>query len=173
MTKLSASIEQFGFIVPVLVDEHLKVVAGQARLDAARRIGLATVPAIRLSHLTESQIRAFRIADNRLAELGTWNEQALGLELRELSFLDLDFSLELTGFETAQIDILIEGVDDAGINDDDELPIPASGPAVSRLGDLWRLGEHLLLCGDALKPESYDHLMAGEEGPSGLHRPTL
>jgi DNA modification methylase len=164
LVKLAAGLQEFGFLVPILIDEQMKVIAGHARVVAARRIGMPAVPAIRISHLSPAQIRAFRIADNRLSELAFWNEEALSIELKELSDLDLDFDLEVTGFESAEIDLRIEGLEGGQeVDPDGEFSPPASQDVVSRLGDLWRLGDHLLLCGDALNAESYARVMDGQK----------
>jgi DNA modification methylase len=142
----------------VLVDADLKVIAGHGRLLAARQLGLCEVPTIGLEHLTAEQARAFAIADNRLTENASWDEKLLGEQLRELSELDLDFSLEATGFEIGEIDLLIE---DAVAKSDpaDDVPSPAPGPAVCRPGDLWHLGHHRILCGSAIEDHAYEILM--------------
>ena len=120
---------------------------------ASRRRGcwaIATVPTIGIDHLSEAQIRAFRIADNRLAELASWDEHALALELQDLAELELDFSLDITGFEHAEIDLLIETLDQPEHDSADDIPeLEDDGPPVSQLGDLWLLGPHRLLCADA------------------------
>jgi DNA modification methylase len=155
------SIVSFGFNVPILVSADLHVIAGHGRLAAARELGLREVPTIMLDHLTEAQLRAFMIADNRLSELSSWDEKLLGRELKELSDLNLDFSLELTGFDMGKVELLIEGIDEPEGERtlEDETSPATNGPAVSRKGDLWLLGKHRLLCGDALQPENYRTLM--------------
>jgi DNA modification methylase len=158
---LLRSIKTFGFNAPVLIDAELRVVAGHGRVLAARQLGLSDVPTISLEHLTPAQAKAFAIADNKLAENATWDDGLLGQQLRELSGLDLDFSLDVTGFEIGEIDLLIEGVDQRP-DEDDVVPEPVSGPAVCRLGDLWQLGPHRLYCGNALEDGAYQALM-GEE----------
>src|SRR5215204_5359445 len=107
--QIARSIQTFGFNVPLLVDADLNVIAGHGRLRAAQKLGLGVVPTISLEHLTPEQARAFAIADNRLTEIATWDEQVLGEQLLELSELDLDFSLDVTGFEIPRIEVLIEG----------------------------------------------------------------
>jgi DNA modification methylase len=162
--KLKASIQEFGFLIPVLVDRDDHIIAGHARIEAARLLGLATVPTIGIHHLSEAQVRAFRIADNRLAELAQWDEQALAIELKALGDLDLNFDVEITGFEFAEVDILIERAerDDDPVEVDEIPDLDEATPPVSAVGDLWFLAEHRLLCADALKPESYARLLAGE-----------
>ncbi len=160
--KIARSIETFGFGVPVLVDGENGVLAGHGRIEACRTIGMAEVPVIRLAHLTPAQAKAFRIAENKLTELGGWDERILGETLRDLSLMDLDFDLEITGLEVGEIDLLIEGLDEASTPDDsDEAPAPP-GPAITRPGDLWRIGPHRVLCGDALERQSYERLMGGD-----------
>jgi ParB-like chromosome segregation protein Spo0J len=150
--QIAGSIEAFGFNVPILVDAELKVIAGHGRLLACRELGRADVPTISLEHLTEAQARAFMIADNRLTEIASWDDRLLGEQLRELSELNLEFSLELTGFDMAEIDLLIEGACGVPEEDADDLHPPVgSGPAIARPGDLWLLGRHRVHCGSALE----------------------
>jgi DNA modification methylase len=156
--RIAESIRAFGFNNPILVDGDGLIVAGHGRLAAARLLGLETVPTLRLDHLSEAERRAYRVADNRLAELSTWDKGLLAIELGEL--LDLDFEMELTGFDLAEVDIIIDAAD--GAAPEDEVPAVAEGAPISRLGDLWILGEHRLLCGSALEASSYAALMAGE-----------
>jgi len=130
------------------------VVAGHGRLLAARQLGLSKVPTISLEHLRPAQVKAFAIADNKLAENAPRDDRLLGQQLRELSGLDLDFSLDVTGFEIGEIDLLIEGVEQRP-DEDDVVPEPVSGPAVCRPGDLWQLGPHRLYCGNALEDDAY------------------
>jgi len=108
--QIANSIEQFGFITPVVIDAYGNVVAGHGRILAALLLGWTEVPTTRIDHLSEAQIRAFRIADNRLTENSTWNERLLGEQLKFLAESDLDFSIEVTGFETSEIDMYIEGL---------------------------------------------------------------
>ncbi len=164
VAQIARSIEAFGFNVPVLVDGTGKVIAGHGRILACRRLGLAEVPTIQLEHLSEAQARAFLIADNRLGEIATWDDRLLAEQLRALSELDLTFSLEATGFEMGEIDLCIESLasppDDS--TDAADAPLPPAGPAVSVAGDLWQLGRHRVLCGNALEAGSYTSLMQGE-----------
>ena len=162
--QIAASIGEFGWTNPVLIDDEGGIIAGHGRVEAAKLLGLETVPTIRLQDMTEAQKRAYIIADNRLAELAGWDEEVLAIELQALGEIDLDFDLEVTGFETAEIDLLIESLDGSGFQDEaDAIPeIDDSAPPVSRLGDLWLLGRHRLFCGDATKAESFARLMGGE-----------
>ena len=123
---------------------------------------LSEVPAIRLSDLTEAQVRAYIIADNRLAELAGWDEELLSIELKELTGIDLGFDIEVTGFNTAEIDSLVIGSVEPD-DDADRVPeIDADAPPLTAPGDLWQLGKHRLLCGDATEPRSFEKLLNGE-----------
>ncbi|MGB7680487.1 MAG: DNA methyltransferase [Candidatus Acidiferrales bacterium] len=159
--QIARSIEAFGFNVPVLVDANSQVMAGHGRLLACKLLDIAQVPVIRLEHLSQPQMRAFMIADNRLTENSEWDNRLLGEQLKILSEAELDFSLEVTGFEMGEIDLVIENFSPASEGADDPadtLPEPSS-VQVSRVGDLWQLGKHRVLCGDALSPDSYKSLM--------------
>ncbi len=138
------------------------IVAGHGRVAAARRLGIDEVPVIELAHLSEAERRAYIIADNRLAELAGWDRDILAIELQALTEMDLDFDLEITGFETAEIDLLLD--EDAGGNRDpaDDVLEPSPGPAITHPGDIWQLGRHKVICGDALDPETH-RLLMGED----------
>ena len=152
VARIADSILAFGFNVPVLIDEKGGVLAGHGRVLAARRLGLKEVPTITLDHLGEAERRAFMIADNRLAELASWDDERLGLELLELKTLDLDFSIEATGFELSEIDpesrIESGGGRTPGKWKAKRPATPLDGLAVARAGDIWTLGPHRLVCGD-------------------------
>jgi hypothetical protein len=130
-------------------------------VEAARLFGLTEVPTLRITGLSAAQQRAYVVADNRLAELAGWDRALLRTELSGL--IDLGFEVEVTGFETTEIDLMI-GADGASTADlaDDNLPKVNAGPAVSRPGDLWQLGAHRLLCADALDFQAYARVMAGD-----------
>lgn len=163
ITQVAASIAEFGFIEPVLIDAAGGVVAGACRVLAARTLNLPTVPTICIDHLTEAQRRAYAIAANRLAELSGWDDELLRLELGELAVMDLDFSIELTGFATAEIDTMLIGPrPDAADDPADAVPTLA-GPTTSQLGDRFLLGDHRLICGDARDEAVYTALMGGEK----------
>jgi DNA modification methylase len=165
VAQLARSIGAFGFNVPILIDAKSNVIAGHGRVCAAKVLGLATVPTIRLEHLSEQQIRAFGIADNRLTENAAWDQQLLGEQLKILSEAEIDFSLETTGFERGEIDLMIENLSLAlpGRKDPaDAVPEPSSS-VVTELGDLWILGKHQVLCGNALSPADYERLMDGHK----------
>jgi hypothetical protein len=160
--QIARSIEAFGFVVPLLIDCHNRIVAGAGRYLAAQLLGMDVVPVIRLELLTDAQLKAFSIADNRLSETSSWNDQLLADALKELSELDLDFNIEATGFSMPEIDLKIEGqiaIGDDGPDPADQLPTPPSQFAVSKAGDLWRLGRHSVLCGNALSEESFRALL--------------
>ncbi len=160
--QIADSIEAFGWTLPILVDNDGMIIAGHGRLDAAKLLGLEEIPTIRLDHMTEAQKRAYVIADNRLAELAGWDFEVLGHELEAL--IDLDIDEELTGFAGPEIDLIIEGLSDTPEDDPaDRLPpFDPEAPAFSMPGDLWVLGDHRLLCGNALVSSSYTALMAGK-----------
>ena len=162
--QIAESIKTFGFIVPILVDRYGNVIAGEARLLAARELGMTEARTLCLDHLTPAQLRAFRIADNRLSEIASWDDQLLAVELKDLSLLGLDFSLEVTGFDMGEIDMRICSLEGQPDDDDpaDQLPAVAAGPPVSKLGDLWCLGRHRVFCGNALDRAAFAALM-GEE----------
>lgn len=165
LRQIARSIEEFGFTNPVLIDGKSNVIAGHGRIQAAKLIGLSTVPTIQLSHLSPAQVRAYIIADNKLAENAGWNPEILAIELQGLLEMDLEFDLEITGFDTGEIDILIGELGSGEAVEEEADPFEGpdrSEPAVSSAGDLWLLGDHKVLCGDALKAESYECLM-GEE----------
>jgi DNA modification methylase len=164
--KIGRSLSIFGFLIPIVVDEADCVLVGIGRLMAARGLGFSKVPTIQVTHLSDAQKKAFAIADNRLVEVGKWDDRVLATQLAELSLINLDFDLEVTGFEVAEIDLRIESLNlDPDESDPaDTLPAAAAGEPVSRLGDVWVLGRHRLLCGDALDPVAYTTLMRGKKG---------
>ncbi|MEA2345962.1 MAG: hypothetical protein QOF63_4131 [Thermoanaerobaculia bacterium] len=163
--QIARSIETFGFNVPILVDADLKVIAGHGRVLASRELGTTEVPTISIDHLTQEKIRAYMIADNKLTENGVWSEELLANHFIELSALDLNFSLDVTGFEIGEIDLLIEGQGKSkSIEHDsaDDVPNIVSGPSVCKPGDLWLLGRHRVFCGSSLETASYTALTEGE-----------
>jgi DNA modification methylase len=150
----------------VLVDAKLRVVAGHGRVMACKLLGRRQVPTISLDHLSETQIRAFAIADNRLTENSEWNDRLLAEQLRDLAVLDLDFDLEVTGFEMGEIDLRIENLSaDAVVEDDpaDTNQIDDTGPPVSQPGDLWELGVHRVCCSSALDPAAFRFLLGKDK----------
>lgn len=159
INALIKSIQSFGFNMPIAIDRDGKVVSGHARLEAAKKLGLEQVPVIYLDHLTPEQVKAFAIADNRLSEMSSWDDKLLAVQLKELSLVDLEFNLEATGFTMGEIDLHIEAADAVLESTDDTIPPRLEGPAVTLLGDLWLLGEHRVLCGNAQQAQSFELLM--------------
>ena len=164
VTKVAASIREFGWTNPILVDGQNGIVAGHCRLLAAKKLGLARVPVIELAYLTEAQKRAYILADNQLAINGSgWDDELLRIELSELR--DEDFDVSLTGFDEAEIDRMLaeaeEEPDVQGNTDEDAVP-DQQGETVSKEGDVWIMGPHRLLVGDCTKEESYARLLDGE-----------
>ena len=117
--QLANSIKHLGFNVPILVNRKLQIVAGHGRVEAAKALGMSRIPTIRLDHLSEAQLRAFMIADNRLTDQSTWDEHLLAEQFKVLSDLDLNFSLEVTGFEMGEIDVMVEGFTSASKEGED------------------------------------------------------
>ncbi|NQV43940.1 MAG: ParB N-terminal domain-containing protein [Rhodospirillales bacterium] len=160
--QIAHSIETFGWTNPILVDSAGGIVAGHGRVAAAKLLGIDMVPTICLEDLSEAQIRAYVIADNRLAENAGWDREMLAIEFQGLIELDLEFDVTSTGFEMPEIDILI-GEFDATREDEagDEIPTLADGPPVTRPGDIWHLGRHRLICGDATDRDICGQLLSG------------
>jgi len=158
--EIAKSIQTFGFVNPVLVDKENRIIAGHGRIQAAQKLGMNSVPTVRIDHMTEGQKRAYIIADNKLAEKAGWDEDLLRLEFSYLSSLDADFELTVTGFELPEIDILLH-CDPQQKNQEEaealELKVPDH--PVSMPGDLWEIGRHRVLCGDATKPENFKALL--------------
>ena len=167
MALIAQSIEAFGFTNPVIADENGTIIAGHGRWKAARLLGLTSVPVLRSRHMTPEKVTAYRIADNKLAELSGWDMDLLKLDLEELSSLDLDFSIETIGFEHAEIDLILDApvkAEGEGPSDplDVDVPEPPANP-VSKMSDLWVMGEHRLLVASSLDPASIVRLMADKK----------
>ena len=162
--QIAESITQFGFTNPLLIDSSNMILAGHGRLEAAKLLGLDKVPCVRLEHMSAAQKKAYIIADNKLALNAGWDEELLALELKELLAIDDGFAIGITGFTIAEVDGLIEGlsVEEPGSPREEVLPPVVDGPAVTGLGDVWRLGKHRLICGDSLSSDVVGLLMAGE-----------
>jgi len=160
--QIAKSIKKFGFCNPILVDDAKQIIARHGRWEAGKLLGLDAVPTCRLSHLSDADKRAYVLADNKLAEKAGWDRELLAIELQGL--IELDVDIELTGFEMAEIAVILEEAREAsGVpsGPEDTAPDPLPGPAVSQPGDLWRLGSHRLLCSDARDKAAYDVLLAG------------
>jgi DNA modification methylase len=155
--------KRFGFINPILVTDDFEVVAGHGRLQAAKSLGMQLVPVVALSSLSEADKKALRITDNRIAELSNWDRDILAIEYQGLHDLQFD-DLEVTGFSLGEIDIILDEASEkkpVGPGPEDDLP-PVIAAPVSRKGDLWILGSHRLLCGDARCDSDYARLLEGE-----------
>ncbi|RIJ29635.1 site-specific DNA-methyltransferase [Henriciella algicola] len=165
LRQIKASIRRFKFTNPVLIDEDNRIMAGHGRVEAAKSLGMDTVPCLRIEHLSEAEKRAYVLADNKLALNAGWDEDLLRLELGALSELDLDFDLEITGFDTHELDFIIEGADQTPASDPKEETVPAlnSVPRRCEPGDIWQLGRHRLMCADARNPMTIRLLMAGKK----------
>ena len=162
--KIAKSISKLGFNNPVLIDATGMIVGGHGRVEAAKLLGLESIPTICLENLTKDQVRAYIIADNKLAEEAGWDNEILKIELDYLMNLDLDFDATITGFEIPEIDLVInqEAVkekDKEKIDPIDELPNENDIEKRVKSGDLWQLGNHKYFCGNALDPESFKILM--------------
>jgi DNA modification methylase len=159
--QIANSIKRFGFCNPVLIDAK-QIIAGHGRVEAAKLLGIDAIPTCRLSHLSDADKRAYVLADNRLAEKAGWDKELLAIELQGL--IELDVEIELTGFEMAEIDVILEDAREANgesSGPEDKVPEHAPGPAVTQSGDLWVLGKHHLLCGDARDQAAYARLLEG------------
>jgi DNA modification methylase len=163
--QIAESIRRFGFTNPVLIDGEGSILAGHGRVEAARQLGMTTVPSLRVDHLSPAEKRAYVLADNKLALNAGWDEELLALELKELMEVDIEFDVGLTGFSIAEVDQLVEGLahEEGGDPADDRLPDPNKVEARCRPGDIWRLGSHRLVCGDSLDPAVVSALMDGEK----------
>lgn len=158
IARLKDAIGAFGFTAPLVIDEDMKVLAGHARLQAAIGLGMTTVPCLRLKHLSTAQKTAFALADNKIGDMSEFDAELLSQQLSKLCAVD--FEVTLTGFETAEIDLLLQQFHVSTTDPADDLaqPAPTASP-VSRRGDLWQLGRHRLLCGNALDTEVYKNLL--------------
>jgi DNA modification methylase len=161
--QIADSIQRFGFTNPVLVSDDGEIIAGHGRVEAAKLLGLDSVPTLRLSHLSETERRAYVLADNKLGLNAGWDQEILAIELQAL--VDLEFDVTLTGFSLAEVDLALDAAreadPDSTIGPEDDVP-PASGEPVSRMGEVWTLGRHRLICGDAREPADYAKLLQGE-----------
>jgi DNA modification methylase len=159
VAQIAASVREFGWTNPILVDGQNGIIAGHGRLAAARKLGLAEVPVIVLDHLSDAQKKALVIADNKLASNAGWDDEMLRLELGDLQ--EMGFDATIAGFTTEELDALLsvtEGTD--GLTDEDDVPEAPEEP-VTRLGDVWVLGKHRLMCGDSTSIDAVEKLMDG------------
>jgi ParB-like nuclease domain len=159
--KLQSSIAEFGFVLPIVVDADNRVIAGWGLVLAARKAGLDEVPAITIADLDDPKLRLLRLALNRLGEESSWEFDALSLEFSEIFEIDCNVDLQLSGFEMGEIDMAFAR---SANDEEDELPqIDETVMPISKVGDLWLLGEHRLLCSDALSSQSYERLLGNEQ----------
>jgi DNA modification methylase len=160
--KLMRSIETFGFVNPVLINRDNMIIAGHGRVEAAKLLGMAEIPTIRLGNLTEDQVRALILADNKIALDAGWNPELLRVELQYLLTVEDTIDISLTGFEIPEIDLIIG---DSKPKEDpaDDLNGLGSGPSVTQTGDLWQLGQHRILCGNSLEGASYTRLLGKQK----------
>lgn len=160
IAQLMASIGEFGFAMPALIDPEGTIIAGEARVAAARRLGMSHVPVLVAEHWSSEQVKAYRLADNRLAEHATWDLDLLKLEIGSLVEIG-EVPIEIMGWNTAEIDILLDGVETDEADPADEVPELPAQP-VTQPGDLWHLDSHRLLCGSSLDADNWTRLLAGE-----------
>ena len=164
--QIADSIRMFGFVNPILIDGDGEVIAGHGRLQAALLLGLTEVPVLSITHLTPAQKRAYILADNRLAEKAGWDQELLALELQGL--IDLDFEVEFTGFELAEVDFILDDdrlrqKGEAAPDTADRVPALPLGPPITQAGDLWQLGPHRLICGDTRDATVVARLLKDEQ----------
>jgi DNA modification methylase len=171
--QIAESIKAFGFNVPILIDRYGNIIAGHGRWLAGREFGMTEVPTLCLDHLTPAQARAFMIADNRLTEISVWDDRLLARQLKELSLVGLDFDIEVTGFEMGEIDLRIASLDDPAQAEADPADVVPEIPAtpLSKLGDMWLLHRHRLLCGSALDSPVFAALMGEERAATAFIDP--
>jgi DNA modification methylase len=156
---VAASIKEFGFTQPIVVDSDSVIIVGHTRLKAAQKLGLERVPVVVATHLTPDQVRAYRIADNKTAEIAEWNYDLLPIELSALQ--EANYDLGLLGFNVEELAKIMGNGIEEGLTDPDDVPLPPD-EAITQPGDLWILGNHRLLCGDSSNPEHLDRLLAGK-----------
>lgn len=160
--KVASSIQEFGFRNPIIIDSNKEIIAGHTRLLAAKKLGMMKVPTIKVDDLSPEQVKAFRIADNKTAEIAEWDFNLLAQELEDLKLSNYDLSL--TGFDMSEAEKLLDTLkgDSEGENPDDDFEIELPEEPISKLGDIWILGRHRLVCGDSTKEEDVAKLM-GED----------
>jgi DNA modification methylase len=163
VNQLADSIREFGFVMPVVVDGDGHVVIGHGRVLAAKKLRMLRIPIVQIRHLSAAQLKALRLADNRLAQHSHWDERLLGESFLELKELEIDFDLSITGFALPEIDLCLQTLHESErIAPDDEQLNSTTGVAVCSVGDLWQLGEHRIHCGDATCEAAFDLLMKEE-----------
>ena len=170
IAMIAKSLEEFGWTNPIIVDESGVVIAGHARLEAAKSLGFRSVPVVEIGDMTEAQKRAYVIADNQLAAIAGWDRDLLKAEFEFLLEANVDFEFEVTGFETTEIDRLMSFTIESAEEEEETVPAAPDDP-VSITGDLWTIGGHRLICGDARDPAVWDALLDGETGAMAFTDP--
>lgn len=160
ISQIMASIDQFTFTNPILIDDNNMIIAGHGRWMAALKLELEKIPTIKIKHLSKDEVRALVIADNKLAELAGWDAEILAIEFQYFMDTNLDFDIGITGFETAEIDFLIDNHSSIDLDlEDDHIEPNKDVPAATKTGDIYKLGKHRLYCGDSLNSKSYGALL--------------
>ncbi|WP_166294274.1 site-specific DNA-methyltransferase [Bradyrhizobium sp. 2S1] len=163
VNQLADSIREFGFVMPIVTDDKGNVIVGHGRVLAAKKLGIAKIPVVEIRHLSAAQLKALRIADNKLALNAHWDEQLLGEQLLELKELDRDFDLTVTGFTLPEIDLTIQKLNELPVENTEDTG-SVTGVPVCQAGELWQLGCHRILCGDARSESTFKELMQNEHG---------
>ena len=167
---IAKSIDTFGFNAPVLADGEGNIIAGHGRVEAAKLLGLSQIPVVFLHHLSDAEAKAYMLADNKLTDRSSWDDDTLAVQLRELSNLALGFDIDATGFELPEIDLRIQSLEETETLDADNFRL-AEGRPVSVLGDIWHLGDHRLLCGNSLDPSTSAGLFGPEKASAAFTDP--
>lgn len=163
INQIANSIKQFGFLSAIVIDANNTVLSGHGRLEAAKLLKLDKVPVIQASHLKPDELKAYMLADNKIAQNSSWDKELLAEELSHLSSLDINFDVEITGFSTAEIDF-ITGLDTNPVLEEDEIPdIEEITDPITKTGDIWQLGKHYLICGNALEKDVYKALLGDKK----------
>ena len=163
--QIADSVTRFGFTNPVLINRNNAILAGHGRVEAAKLLGMDTIPCLRIDHMTPAEMRGYVIADNKIALNAGWDEEILATELQELLAADIGFDINITGFSISEVDNLIDGLapTEPGDPGDDQLPEPEPGQVRCNIGDIWQLGPHRLICGNSLDPDIVALLMDQEK----------
>lgn len=163
VSQIVKSIKRFDFINPILIDEKSIIIAGHGRLEAAIGAGLDKVPVIQIKHLTEAEKKAYRIADNKLTELGDWDIGKLQLEFEAIESLDVELDFEITGFNSGELDVLMDNACPKADPQKNSIPFIPDDEIVSKEGDIWELGKHRIICGNSLVRDTFSNLMQGKK----------
>lgn len=169
--QIAASIQQFGFNNPILVDENLEIIAGHGRMAAAQILGLDTVPVIRLAHLSDAQKRAYRLADNKIAENGGWNADLLRLEISELEQICGDMDVSIPGFSDVELDVLTMDNRTTADSKANNVPYIPENEIVTRPGDVWCIGDHRIICGNSMDAATFETLLGTRQADMVLQDP--